>query len=348
MGGAAFRSSGLATPADSLLQDFVLAEITVAIVSWNTRELLKRCLESFYPLARTGIVDVWVVDNGSHDGSRELVRRDFPWVELVEPEQNLGFGRAVNLVAQRAHTPWIASANADIEVNAASVAHLLRLGAQLPTAAVLSPAQLGADGRVQKSVWPFPTVRSTAARALGLHRLFPSIAGSFLDEGRWDASQARWVDYAMGAFLLIRRDAFETVGGFDVCQWMYAEDLDLCWRLARIGLGTWYEPGATIIHIGGASSDQAFGKTGTATRTAAAHYHWIALRQGRGRFWIHGTSRLIGDLVRLAALSPMARLLGGRWGVRRQRAREWAKIYSAGFGLARGMLRASDRSDFRP
>src|SRR4051812_12749609 len=90
------------------------APVTIAVVSWNTGELLARCLESFRPEVERGRVDPWVVDNASTDGSPDLVRERFPWVNLVASPENLGFGRAVNLVARQTTSEWIAPANADI------------------------------------------------------------------------------------------------------------------------------------------------------------------------------------------------------------------------------------------
>src|ERR671925_1995732 len=88
--------------------------VTVAVVSWNTRDLLDRCLRSLEPEVARGMAEVWVVDNASMDGSAEMVRDRFDWVRLVASEENLGFGRAVNVVARRTATEWLAPANADV------------------------------------------------------------------------------------------------------------------------------------------------------------------------------------------------------------------------------------------
>src|SRR4051812_32308342 len=93
------------------------APVTVAVVSWNTRDLLADCLRSLKPEVDAGRASVWVVDNGSSDGSRELVKSDAPWATLVEPDENLGFGAAVDLVAERTDGPWLAAANADIALD---------------------------------------------------------------------------------------------------------------------------------------------------------------------------------------------------------------------------------------
>src|ERR1044071_9247977 len=89
-------------------------QVTIAIVSWNTRDLLERCLNSLAADAERGLADVWVVDNASEDGSADLVAERFGWVKLIASKENLGFGRAINLVAEQTRSEWVATANADI------------------------------------------------------------------------------------------------------------------------------------------------------------------------------------------------------------------------------------------
>src|SRR5436189_6302951 len=97
------------------------APVTLAIVSWNTRDLLARCLESLAPEVECGRAEVWVVDNASSDGSPELVRERFDWVHLVASSENLGFGSAINLVARQTSSEWLATANAHIALRPAAL-----------------------------------------------------------------------------------------------------------------------------------------------------------------------------------------------------------------------------------
>ena len=104
--------------------------MVVAVVSWNTRELLDRCLLALRPEADAGRAEVWVVDNGSQDGSPALVRERHAWARLVEPGENLGYGRAVNLLAERTSSPWIAASNADVALRPGALARLLAVVAE--------------------------------------------------------------------------------------------------------------------------------------------------------------------------------------------------------------------------
>ena len=271
------------------------AHVAVAVVSWNTREALARCLSSLAPEAESGRASVHVVDNGSSDGSPALVRERFPWAELSEPGENLGYGRAVNLVAERTSTPWLAASNADVELEPGALEALLA-AADGRTGAV-APRLILPDGSTQHSVYGFPTLELLVAFNAGLHRVGPRLGDRLLLEGRWDPSRRRVVPWAVGAFLLLRREAFDAVGGFDPAQWMYAEDLDLGWRLGRAGWQVVYQPDARVRHASGAAARQAFGER-PYERWMAATYDWIERRYGRRRRLVAASLNLAGALAR--------------------------------------------------
>ena len=189
--------------------------VTIAVVSWNTRELLARCLESMQADADAGLAEVWVVDNASDDGSQDLVRERFAWAELVASEQNLGFGPAVNLVAERTESAWIAASNADIELSPGALAALLAAADADPSAGSLAPRLVMPDGETQHSVHSFPSLSLALQVNLGLAALVPGLGDRLCLEGRWDPERGRRVDWAHGAFLLVRRPAFEAAGRFD-------------------------------------------------------------------------------------------------------------------------------------
>jgi N-acetylglucosaminyl-diphospho-decaprenol L-rhamnosyltransferase len=248
-----------------------VAKVTVAVVSYNTRALLERCLAS---LSSTG-ADVWVVDNGSSDGSRSIVPPD----RLITPDRNVGYGAAVNLVAARTSSPWLVASNADVEVEPGALDALVAAAGEGGRVAAVAPRLVLPDCAVQHSVLPFPTVGFTAAFAVGLTSLVPRLGDRSCVPGRWDPSRAREVPWAVGAFLLLRREAFDAVGGFDERQWLFAEDLDLGWRLAQAGWTTRYEPSAVVRHHESAATSAAFG-TGRTERTQAETYAWLRRRRG--------------------------------------------------------------------
>jgi hypothetical protein len=141
------------------------------------------------------------------------------------------------------------------------------------------------------------------------------------------------VDWAIGAFMIVRRSAFEEAGGFDPRQWMYAEDLDLGWRLAEAGWHTLYEPAAHVQHAVSASTDAAFGDDKT-ERWIAAGYACIARRRGIARASAVGALNASGSIVRWATLAPLEALAPERFREPRERARWWAALHMHGLRSA--------------
>jgi GT2 family glycosyltransferase len=263
-----------------------VAQITVAIVSWNTRELLRACLASL-----PDGLDVWVVDNGSTDGSGAMVRSSYPNVRIVESERNLGFGGAVNLVARSTSTPWLVIANADVAIEPDALDALLAAAQADPQAGAVAPRLVLPDGSTQHSVLAFPTVPFSALFALG-------VAGDRLcAPGRWDAARARRVPWAIAALLLVRRAAWEDAGGFDERQWMYAEDLDLGWRLRRAGWKTRYEPRAVVHHHSAASTAARWGDE-RRVRWQRATYAWVLRRLGPVSLRTVALLNVLGAVIR--------------------------------------------------
>jgi GT2 family glycosyltransferase len=276
--------------------------VTVAVVSWNTRGLLRDCLRSMEPEVRAGRAAVWVVDNASSDGSADMVAAEFPWAELVRSPENLGFGPAVNLVADRTESPWIAIANADTALFPGSLQALLDAGRRHPRAGILAPRLVLAGGETQHSAYRFPRLGFTLAFNLGLASLSRRLASEMLLEGHWAGDRERRVGWAIGAFLLVRRQAFREAGGFDPAQWMYAEDLDLGWRAARAGWETWFEPSAPVRHHGAAATSQLWGD-GRDVRWQRSTYAWMLRRRGAAVTRLYGLINTVGAAARAAVYS---------------------------------------------
>lgn len=305
------------------------SRVAVIVVSWNTRALLERCLSSLEPDHDSGRAEIWVVDNASSDGSAELVRDRFGWVNLIDAGSNLGFGRAVNRAAARVSTPWIAAANADIELRPGAIDELLAAASRHPEAGALAPRLVLPDGSVQHSPYPFPTVPFTLLFNSGLPGLSRRLAERLCLEGAWDPGRERTVPWAIGAFLLLRREAWREVGGFDEEQWMYAEDLDLGWRLAQAGWRTVYAPGAVVRHSSRASTAQAWGPD-TDARWTASTYAWMLRRRGAVRTRTAAAVNVAGASARALLFGALARLAPGRFADRRDAMRRWAALHRIG------------------
>ena len=279
--------------------------MTVAIVSWNTRDLLRECLSSLHDDASSGLAEVWVVDNASADGSADAVRREFPWASLIASDENLGFGPAVNLVAARSTAAWIAPANADTRVTPGALERLITEGERHPEAAVIAPRLVLPDGSTQHSAYAFPTVPFTLAYTVGAPRLSRRLAERWCLDGGFDPDRRREIPWAVGAFLLVRRSAWDAVGGFDRAQWMYAEDLDLGWRLRRAGWTARFEPDARVHHNESAATTQAWGDQ-RYEQWHASSYAWMLRRRGAITTRLVAIINVAGFVARAALWTPLA------------------------------------------
>ena len=301
------------------------APVTIAIVSWNTRDLLARCLESLRPEVERGRAEVWVVDNASSDGSPDLVRERFDWVHLIASPDNNGFGKAINTVARQTGSEWIATANADIALHPGALDALLEAGARDPRAGAVAPRLRLPNGETQHSVFAFPTITFSLLLAIGAYKVSRTLGDRRAFVGYWDTERARRVPWAIAAFLLVRRSAWDEVGGFDERQWMYAEDLDLGWRLKEAGWATRYEPRAVVEHESSASTSQLWGAE-LAPHWQRATYGFIARREGETYARVVALCNWIGALLRWVKLVIRARSRPELAGLRDAHAR-WARVH---------------------
>jgi N-acetylglucosaminyl-diphospho-decaprenol L-rhamnosyltransferase len=228
--------------------------VAVAVVSFETRELLRRCLLSVRVAEPPETV---VVDNGSTDGSIELVRAEFPEVRLIVNHRNRGYGAAANQALAASTAPAVLLLNSDTELEPGALRALGRYLAEHPAAGIVGPRLADVGGRLQPSTLSYPSAADMLLGDTGLHdvvRRVPGLRQRFLRT--WTHDAARVVPWVSGAALAIRRSAFEAVGGFDERYFMYWEEVDLCRRMAAAGLETHYAPVTTVVHARSASTSR--------------------------------------------------------------------------------------------
>ena len=229
-------------------------DVAVAVISFNTRDILHDCLATVMAESPREVV---VVDNGSTDGSIEMVRRDFPDVRLVVDESNPGYGAACNRAVAECSAPYVFLLNSDTLLRRGTLDALRDYMESHPRVALAGPRLLNADGSLQPSCFAFPSatflvVEHSSLRPLA--RAIPPMRRHFFIG--WPHDAARRVPWVMGAALLVRRSAYEQVGGFDPSFHMYCEEVDLAYRLATAGWETHFAPVADVTHLGGASTSQ--------------------------------------------------------------------------------------------
>lgn len=233
-------------------------EISVVIVSWNARGLLRACLQSIRDHGGGCVGEVIVVDNASADASAAMVRDEFPEVQLIETGANLGFARANNIGVARARGPLLALVNSDVEVRPGCFEALARCMQADPRAGLAGPRIVDVHGGTQGSCRRMPTVWNMLCRALAIDRVFSRHALLSGHEMRHFAHDSRTqAEVLSGCFWLARASAVAQVGLLDERFFFYMEDVDWCRRFAAAGWRLVFEPSATALHHGGGSSGNA-------------------------------------------------------------------------------------------
>ena len=231
--------------------------VSVIIVTWNVRDLLRMCLESLRPAVEEGWVEVIVVDNGSVDGTAGMVGGQYPGIRLIANTENRGFGAANNQGMGVAQAPFLFLLNPDTVVLPQALERLIGFLGTHSRAGVVAPRLLNPDGSLQRNAFRFPGLWQVG---LDLFPLHPRLMESSLN-GRYPqertAREPFEIDHPLGAALLVRREVWEQIGGFDENYFMYAEEVDWCWRIRRAGWSIWQVPGAEVVHYGGRSTSQA-------------------------------------------------------------------------------------------
>ncbi len=233
-------------------------DVSVCIVSWNVAGDLRACLESIRAQQTPPSYEVIVADNASRDGSVAMVRAQFPEVRLIVNDANLGFARATNQTLRAARGRHLLMLNPDTVLQPDTLARLVERAEAHPEAGIVAPRLVYPDGSLQYSARRFPTIAAAVFRNTFLGRLFPNAAAaSRYVMADWDHDEERAVDWASGACLMIRREAYEQVGELDEGFVWGSEDVDYCYRMHAAGRAVLFTPATTVVHAVGRSTDQA-------------------------------------------------------------------------------------------
>lgn len=233
-------------------------DLSIIIVTWNGRSFVAECLQSLAAQDAARGPEIIVVDNASTDGTPDMIARDYPGVHLVRNSENLGFARANNIGIARATRKYVLLVNSDVNVLPGCLESLSAFLDQHADVGLVGPQMLGRDLKVRRSSMRFPTLWNAFCRSIAIDRLLSRsrLSGGFLvtDFGH-DRTQD--VDVLNGWFWAARRDALREVGMLDERFFMYAEDVDWCYRFHLAGWRVVFFPEAKAIHYGGSSSANA-------------------------------------------------------------------------------------------
>ena len=267
-----------------------MTELSAVVVNYNSGPFLERCLGSLMR-AEGAPAEIIVVDNASTDGSEGRAGQHPP-VRMIRNEENRGFAAAANQGVGLSTHPYVLLLNPDARMTGGSLEALVKMAEERPRAGAIGPLVRNADGSLQPSARKVPSI----GEALG-----HAFVGPFVPNNRWsraytmadwDRRSEREVEWVSGSAMLIRREAFDQVGGFDEGYFMYVEDVDLCTRLRAAGWTVLFAPEAEVEHESGVSSRARF------RRLAFEHSRSIYRYFSQHR--AHGPAVLLKPFVRVA------------------------------------------------
>jgi hypothetical protein len=237
----------------------VLMDLSICVVSFNTRSLLERALETALADSQWMRHEAVVVDNASSDGSADMVREVFPGVRLVENRQNRYFTAAANQAFAEARGTHLLLLNPDTEIMPGTIQPLVAKLLDEPEIAAATPRMMFPDGRLQRNCSRFPSYEYLLLTYTFVGLLAPWRRRAVHDRiwfGQWDRLSARFVEVMPGSFMLIRRAAFEAIGPFDEKMSLSFSDTDWCRRAGDAGFKLAYLPVGGVVHQEGASRRQ--------------------------------------------------------------------------------------------
>lgn len=271
--------------------------LSVIIVSWNTRDILRNCLASLCRGIRKTTFEIIVVDNASTDGSADMVKSEFPAVRLIRNPSNLGFARANNIGISAARGRLILLLNPDTLVLDGAVDGMALFLKNHAGAGGVCPKVLNEDGSVQSLGRTLPGMGNIAVQCFFPYSFYQLLSGHTARIKRRIKSPVWEVDGMPGAVMMIRRDVFDRIGLMDEALPLYGEDIDLCQRIRENGWKIFCLSDLRIVHLGGQSTGLV--PVDSHVKAFTAHYHFI--RKHRG----HRAARVIKGMIGVSAVFRM-------------------------------------------
>jgi GT2 family glycosyltransferase len=309
-------------------------KLSIIIVNWNSARFVRQCLKSIAANPPACPHEIIVVDSGSFDECAEMLAREFPAVQFLQSQQNVGFATGNNLGAKRSRGRFLNFLNPDTEVAPGALDRLRNTLEHQPDAGLVGARLLNSDGTLQMScIQSFPTVLNQALDSDFLYRTFPRSRLWGIAPLHDATSSPAVVEVISGACIMLKRSVFESVGGFDERYFMYSEDLDLCYRVRQTGFDCLYVPDAQIVHHGGGSSNSA-PRTFAVVMTRESVSRFLKIHRGSFTAVCYRAAQGISALVRIplvALLTGGKKLLGKP--VKKGSIRKWFVIFKWSIGL---------------
>ena len=302
-------------------------DLSIVIVTWNVKDLLRACLQSLQADCRATsalVAEIIVVDSASADGSAQMVRDEFPQVRLIVSDQNLGYAGGNNMGVAAAQGRYLFLLNPDTVVKPGALACLVHYMDTQPQVGAVAPKLLWPDGAVQSSRRRFPTLGSLFWESTLWEQWFPNnpAARRYHCADR-PTDQPQSVDWVVGAALVVRREAWAQVGPLEADFFMYFEETDWCRRAAGLDWQVHYLPQAQVIHYEGRSSEQVMAARALRFQRSKLRY----TRKYFGRSWAAVLRLFLWSTFALQWLEESAKwLVGHRRDMRRQRMTAYGQL----------------------
>ncbi|HNW08963.1 MAG TPA: glycosyltransferase family 2 protein [bacterium] len=232
-------------------------DLSIVIVSWQVKDLLKKCLKSIEQAGKNLSIETWLVDNASSDGSVAMARHLFPQMKVIANRHNLGFARANNQALRQIKSDYVLILNPDTELREDTLIKSLNFMKQNPQCGIMGCQIINPDGSLQPSIRRLPTIWPIFLLLIKAPKFFsklPAIDKYLATD--FDYTKEQKVEQVMGAFMVIKKELLDKIGLFDEKFFVWFEEVDLCRRTLKAGYQIIYNPEISMIHYGGASFNQ--------------------------------------------------------------------------------------------
>ncbi|THJ24590.1 MAG: glycosyltransferase family 2 protein [Nitrospira sp. CG24E] len=327
------------TRTDTQCPMFPTFDLSIAIVSYNTKEVLLDCLRSVHAHTTAIAYEVIVVDNDSRDGTLAVLKDAYPAMRVIENSDNRGFAKAVNQALAVSRGRHILLLNSDTIIRDQALATMVAYLDDQPDVGAVSCKQWTEDGHLNQTCFPFPSIRDHLFYSALFQRIAPSMQAATAATQAVDCMQSQDVDWANGACLMVRRSLLQELGGLDEGFFMYFEDADLCRRLRLQGYRVHHLAEVEIVHLIGRSSGRDRDRLQLVWEFSRIHYiekHFSPVKRRLMKGWIAaGTGWRLMQSMKCASVEQRRRRIQGclttirrLW--RGPQSSEQALVYSSG------------------
>jgi N-acetylglucosaminyl-diphospho-decaprenol L-rhamnosyltransferase len=299
--------------------------LSIIFVNWNSATFLRECLKSIYARPLAFSFEIIIVDNDSPDKNIDTIEQEFVNVRIIESKANLGFAGANNLGYRNSSGEFLLFLNPDTEVLDGSIETLIETVKTIPDAGIVGCKLLNTDGSIQiSSIQTFPTILNQVLDIEALQLRWPACPLWNIAPLFSKSTSPVSVEVVSGACMTVRRDVFEKAGLFSEDYFMYAEDLDLCYRVSRLGLKNYYVGSVEVLHHGGKSSGQKPVSQWSTTMKMNSVEKFCAKTRGRPYAALYRASIGAAAMLRLLVIG-LLQLLGSLAMNRLSARNAWAK-----------------------